>query len=59
MTIQLQIYLERAGLIEESKKTEEQKLKDFLRWLNTHEDDNEDEESAAAAKKAAEAAKEA
>jgi hypothetical protein len=44
MTIQLQIYLERAGLIEESKKTEEQKLKDFLRWLNTHEEDNEDEE---------------
>jgi hypothetical protein len=44
MTIQLQIFLERAGLIEESKKTQEQKIKDFLEYLNQHDSEQEDEE---------------
>jgi hypothetical protein len=44
MSLQLKIYLERAGLLTENKKTEEEKLEDFLKYLHQYELDHEEDE---------------
>ena len=41
MSLQLHIYRERAGLLEEDKKTLAQKIKDFIEYLKNHDEDED------------------